>query len=448
MATKTTAKTLTSDAVKILNGIRNQASANYKDYIPAAKNNDDIKNIGAIMMNFQPLQNEFLNALINRIGLVIVTSKTYENPLSMFKRGLLDYGETVEEVFTNLAEGYQFDPADAETTLYKRYIPDVRASFHVMNFQKFYPVTVSEQQLRQAFLTPSGVYDLISKITETLYTAMNYDEFLVMKYTTARRILDGRTYVKQIDATDAKQAMKTIRETSNALTFMSNAYNPTGVYNHTDKEDQYILINGKFEAALDVDALAYAFNMSKIDIEAHKVLIDGFGSLDRERLNKLLGSNPSYTPLTAEECEALDEIPALLVDSDFFIVYDNLIEFKEKENAKGLYWNYFLHSWKTFSTSPYSNAVTFCPTEPTVTGVTLTPDTATIQVDQSVALSADVTGTGYAPKSVTFTSSDESIAVVDIYGKVTATGEGTATITATSTFDTTKSATASITVTA
>lgn len=446
MATKAKAVNLSSDAVKILNGIRNQASANYKDYVPAINNADEIKEIGAIIMKFQPLQNEFLNALINRIGLVVVTSKTYENPISMFKQGLLDFGESVEEIFVNIAEGFDFNPEDASETLYKRYIPDVRSAFHVMNFQKFYPVTVSEQQLRQAFLSADGVYDLVSKITETLYTEMNYDEFLVMKYTLARRILDGRTFADKVDVTDVKAVAKEIKKISNKLEFMSNEYNPTGVYNHTEKANQYLLVNAEYDAELDIDALAYAFNMNKVEFLGHKVVIDGFGALDITRLNKLLASTPNYKPLTSAECEALNAIPAVLVDEKFFMVYDNLLEFKQVENGKGLYWNYFLHSWKTFSTSPFSNAVSFVPETPTVTSVSVTPEELSLVVGQSGDLDVTVETTGYASKAVIFESDKPEIATVDIYGHVTAIATGTATITVTSVYDTTKTATATITV--
>ena len=60
-----------------------------------------------------------------------------------------------------------------------------------MNYQKFYKVTISEEQLRQAFLSYEGVNDLIAKTVDTLVTSMNYDEFLTMKYMLARRLLDG-----------------------------------------------------------------------------------------------------------------------------------------------------------------------------------------------------------------------------------------------------------------
>lgn len=447
MATKPlTAKSLSNDTVKILNAIRNQASANYKDYIPALKDYSEVKEIGAIIMDYPALQNEFLTALINRIGLVVIKTKTYENPISMFKKGFLEFGESIEEIFTNIATAYQFDPEDAETTLYKRYKPDVRSAFHMMNFQKFYPTSVSEQQLRQAFLSADGVYNLVGDITNSLYTAMNYDEFLIMKYVLAKRILNGQTYPVTVDTTDIKSVMEVIRKKSNDITFMSKLYNPTAVYTHTPKSEQYLLISSEYDAKLDVEALAYAFNMSKIDVEAHKVLIDGFGELDIERLNVLLAGTPNFEPLTVDEVTALNQIPCVLVDEGFFMVYDNLMEFKEKENSKGLYWNYFLHTWKTISTSPFSNAITFVPDTPAVNSVTVSPTELSLSVGAVKPLAVTVDTTGYASQAVTYTVDNDGIVNVDIYGNVTALATGMANITITSVFDTTKTATCKVTV--
>ena len=181
MATKPKVRTLTNSSADVLNAIRNSASVNYRNYVPVVTPDaDSIREIGAIIMDMPALQNEFLSALVYRIGKVIITSKSYSNPWSMFKKGFLDFGETVEEVFVAMARPFQYDPAVAEKELFKREIPDVQSAFHVMNFQKFYKTTTEEQDLRLAFLSEDGVYNLVSKITEQLYTAMENDEFQVM----------------------------------------------------------------------------------------------------------------------------------------------------------------------------------------------------------------------------------------------------------------------------
>ena len=193
MATKPKIVTLTNNSVDVLNAIRNSASINYSDYVPiATADADSIRAIGATIMDYPALQNEFLNALVNRIGRVILTSKSYRNPWAMFKKGFLEFGETIEEVFTNLAKPFQFDPAVAENEIFKREIPDVRSAFHVLNYQKFYKATVSQEQLRMAFMSWDGVTSLISSIVESMYTAANYDEFITMKYLLCKRILSGQ----------------------------------------------------------------------------------------------------------------------------------------------------------------------------------------------------------------------------------------------------------------
>ena len=81
MPTRPSVQNLSATSVDILNAIRNNASNNYRDYIPAADSSlDSVRAIGAILMDYPALQNEFLTALVNRIGRVLVTSKMYDNP--------------------------------------------------------------------------------------------------------------------------------------------------------------------------------------------------------------------------------------------------------------------------------------------------------------------------------------------------------------------------------
>lgn len=61
------------------------------------------------------------------------------------------------------------------------------------------------------------------------------------------------------------------------------------------------------------------------------------------------------------------DVKAVLVDENFFQVYDNKDQFTEKYVASGLYWNYFYHVWKTVSTSDFSNAVVFVLDNATLT---------------------------------------------------------------------------------
>lgn len=455
MPTRPSVQKLSATSVDILNAIRNNASADYRNYIPQADDSlDSVRSIGNILMNYPALQNEFLNALVNRIGRVLVTSKMYDNPWNMFKRGMLEFGETIEEVFVEIAKPFEYDPETAESEVFKREIPDVRAAFHILNYQKFYKVTVQRDQLRQAFLTWDGVTDLITKIINSMYAGANYDEFLVMKYLVAVNILNGRLKAVQIsdpsNVTNMKSVVGAIKSVSNGMEFMTTEYNQAGVHTYTDKRDQYIILTSDFDAVMDVEVLASAFNMDKADFMGRRVLVDSFASLDNDRLALLFKDDENYVPLTQDELNALATIPAVLVDRDWFMILDNLLEFTDQYNGQGLYWNYWLHVWKTLSVSPFANSAVFVPGVPSVTSVTVSPDTVTAGAGQTVLLTAEVVTANFAQQTVTWSVAKGAKATVDITGKVViSTGAKTGdkiVVTATSTFDSTKSDTCTITV--
>ena len=449
---------LNASTIDILNAIRNSATTNYRDYVPPATDAESIKEIGAVIMNYPALQNEFLTALINRIGRVMITSKMYQNPWSVFKQGIMEYGETIEEIFVNIAKPFEFDPAVAESKIFKREMPDVRAAFHILNYQKFYKVTIQEQQLRQAFLSLSGVTDLIAKIVQSLYTSANYDEFQVMKYLLARHILNGQLFPVQIPTvqeSNMKSIVSSVKGVSNNMEFMSTKYNLAGVANYSEKGDQYFIVDGTFDATMDVEVLASAFNMDKADFLGHRVLIDSFGTLDTERLNLLFANDSAYTPLTSDEITALNAIPAVLVDKSWFMIFDNLFNFTENYNGEGLYWNYWYHVWKTFSISPFANAAVFVPGAPSVTSVTVSPDSATVGLGQTLLLSATVVTQNFASKAVNWTVVDsttgdpvEGVEITplgELHVDADVTGGTEVTVKATSVVDSTKYDTATIT---
>lgn len=451
MATVPKIKTLTNSSVDILNAIRNNATQNYREYIPkATADADSIRQIGAIIMDYPALQNEFLSALVNRIGRVLITSKMYDNPWSFFKKGLLEYGESVEEIFVNIAKPFQFDPAVAENNVFKREIPDVKAAFHIMNYQKYYKATISNDQLRQAFLSWQGISDLIAKIVDAMYTGANYDEFQTMKYMLARHILDGHMYPVEIPAVETanmKSIVSAIKGISNKYTFLSTDYNLAGVATFTNKSEQYMLINSNFDATMDVEVLASAFNMDKAEFSGRRVLVDSFGSLDTARLGELFAGDSTYEEISEDELNDLDLIPAILVDRDWFMIFDNFYNFTEQYNGEGLYWNYWYHVWKTFSVSPFANNALFIPGKPAVNTITVTPSNSTVSAGQSVQLVANVETSNFAPKSVTWSVNNPK-AIVDNSGKVTVLAgtpaSTTITVTATSTYDPAKNGKATV----
>lgn len=376
---------------------------------------DDTRSLHAIgdyIMSYQSHQNAFVNALVNRIAMTIVTSRMWDNPWAIFKQGYMEFGETVEEVFVNLAKPHSYDPQKAESEIFKREIPDIRSAFHTMNYQKFYKATVQNDMLRLAFLSWSGITDLIARIVDALYTGMNYDEYVVMKYMLAREILTGQiepiTVAAATSADNLKANAAALRSASTTLTFLKSDYNRAGVYNATERSRQYLIVDANFEANMDVEVMAAAFHMEKAEFLGHLIVIDSWTQHDTARLAELFENDSTYTAFTEGEITNLGLINGIIVDRDWWMVFDNFQNMTENYNGEGLYWNYWLHVWKTFSCSPFANAIVFVTSAGTPTGVTVSPATATVLPGTSAQFSATVAGSGIFDKSVKWTVAQTS----------------------------------------
>lgn len=358
---------LNASTLDILNTIRANASMEYQSLVPEIADVRDIPKVGEILYGYPNLSNQFLSALINRIASVKVKSAVFNNAYAQLKKGYLEFGETVEEVFVQIAKAREFSAEKAESRELKRSIPDVRSAFHTMNWRVEYPVTIQKNDLRTAFLSENGVQDLIARIVDAVYTAAEYDEFLLFKYLIIKAVSHGKMYPVAFDAGDMKKGAVAFRGTSNKLTFMNSKYNADGVHTTSPKADQYIFMDADFNAEYDVEVLSAAFNMEKAEFMGKLQLIDDFTTFDNDRFDVIRANCDMIEEVTADELSLMSDVKAVLVDKEWFQVYDNLAQFDEKYVASGMYWNYFYHVWKTVSSSPFSNAVVFVDDGATIT---------------------------------------------------------------------------------
>lgn len=358
MAKRVANSTLNASTIDIMNVIRQNASLDYQNAVPVVQQATDIPKVGEVIYGTPAFANQFINALVNRIATVAVQSATFNNPYSVLKKGYLQFGESIEEIFVNIARGKVFDPNSAFREEYTRSIPDIKSAFHAMNWRVMYPVTIQDEDLKQAFLSIDGVQNLISKIVESVYTAAEYDEYLLFKYLLIKAVSGGKIYKQNLDASaSSADTAEKFRAVSNKLTFMNKAYNEAGVRTVTPRDRQVIFMDAEFNAHFDVDVLSAAFNMDKADFFGRLFLIDDWTTFDNERFEAIRFNSDGLEEVTADELAKMSGTKAIILDENWFQVYDNNNKFTEKYSASGLYWNYFYHTWKTISYSPFSNAV-------------------------------------------------------------------------------------------
>lgn len=457
---KTSLKSLTkvkSDA-ELLSYIINQDPVLKAD-IDLPVQGESIAPIGKIIVSNQRYKNAFLN-ICNVIGLTVINDKRWRSPWDNFtEKGILPYGQSVREIYTDIANVYDYNETKNDVDHFlENVVPNVYQYMHELNYQKYYKTTTSDEEMAMAFNTEGGLFRLIDNIIASLYEGYEYDKYIVEKYLLCRRILDGTLAVEYLSGyanMTVRERVAKMKALSNKLTFRKPNYNPAGVRSFSNFEDQYFIMNTDFDADMSVDVLATSYFRNDAELKSNMALIDGFGDHDTNRLLEVLGTQ--YVAFTEAELTALATIPAVIIDRDFFQVYnyafDNESPTRATEffNPESLKTNHWLHTWKVMSSSPFAPAVVFTQVEPEVNSVAVSPATATVTAGQTIQMSAVVNTTGFANKAVQWTLDSTSVeAGVDITEggllKVPTGATGTITVTATSIYDATKSATATITI--
>lgn len=432
MPRKSDYKITSKGNVDILNAIRNDASQEFADTIPVASG-DNIRDVGRLIMDDQNYTNEFLMALVNRIGRTIITSKSWSNPLKKFKQGLLQMGEIVQDLFVNEVEERVYSMYDAEKNVFKVAIPDIRACYYPINSQKVYKATINESMLAQAFLSTNGLYDLVEKIMSRMEFQDEDYEFKVMQNCIKDCADKGQFYPVVLEnaptnEATAKELVKKARAMFSKMKYPNTKFNFAGVKNLSNAEDIIIIIDSDTEALLDVNVLASAFNMEKAEFLGHLVVIP---------------------EMPIPNCYAI------MCDKNWWKIWDNKMTTQSIYNTEGLYYNTTYHHWATFHYSPFENAVIFTTNASAITSLTIAEPAINAYADTTITITPTLVATGNASKSIKFEAIEGGAYVAEM------TSEGktcqvkirpdapvgaTIQIRAMSNFDNTKTATATITI--
>lgn len=334
------------DIVTILNTIRANSSALYAERVPAATQ-QNIKDVGNAIMAFESTQNEFCDALVNRIAFTIVSNRRFKNPLSVLKKGGKPFGTTVEEIYTNPVKAKTFDGSMTSDMLEVNK-PDTKTIFHTKNREDKYPVSISTPQLQRAFTSLDEMSKFVTSVINAMYSGDEMDEYLLMRNTISEAITNNK--LKSFDLeydgeeTAAKGLVKFIKTLSGNFLFPSKEYNGYNVLNSekitagtvtaattwTPAENQIFIVRTDVDAATDVEVLAKAFNMEKTDFLKRKFVVDSFGDADTL---------------------------CVICDENIFEVRDDLYQVRSFDNGSNLTTNYWLHHWQTLSISLFGNAV-------------------------------------------------------------------------------------------
>lgn len=332
----------------ILNTVRDNASATYRERIPEATR-DNMEDIRAIMINEDNVMvaNEFMQTLLNKLVKSYVHTKLFSNPLKSLKKGHKPLGDTVEEIYNNFVKGQEYDGQGNSTLLLGRNLPDTKTVYHRMNYKMKYPVTVSREQLSKAFSSYDALESYISNIINQLHNSAELDEFINTKQLIASA-LDQNALVEVpiadplLSKENSETFIEAVKTVSGLMAYPSTdwnnylkaqSYDTKPITTFTRKEEQVLILDTATDTKVSVSVLANTFNMSVAEFnDTKKIVIDTFPDKN---------------------------IRAALVDEAFFQIYDDVMTVASFFNGESLYTNYWLHVWQTLAYSILVNGVVF-----------------------------------------------------------------------------------------
>lgn len=330
---------------QILAAIHKNATNAYQSRVPApTKASIDETMAHLLDGRNRPDWNEFVDALLNRIGLELFRVQQFKNPLAKFNSGDLRFGDTIEEIAYGLAEAYVYDVDSdyLEKSIFGQARPEVQAAYHKINRQNYYKLTVNEPMLRRAFENENGLSNYIAGQMAILANSDELDQYVMMTGLFKTYFENGGFFKVNVPnvgadastAADAKKMLRKVRSYADNLTVLSRHYNAAGLPVKADRDELELFITPEANAAIDVEALAAAFNVES-------------------------SSMPTRITVVPAEYFKIPGVQAVLTTRDFFIVADSFYQVNRVDNPVGLYENHFLHHHQVLSTSLFVPALLF-----------------------------------------------------------------------------------------
>ena len=343
------------DNVTFVKALTTATSQEFKDRI-GATTQANIKKIGETITTYPTLKNEFVNVLTNQVSKQLFFNKVWENPYKMFNRGQLPYGKSIESIFIDIVKGKdrtrQTNVNNLASDLLSRQTPNVKVEYYSENFQQQYPTTISDEELKGAFRTANGLSEMTARILQAPLTGAEFDQFLMIKHALANlktaQVKIGKTAYNGLTAKEkANLITTTVKAYVKKLKFLSNNYNAQGVMTFSRPTDLYLFVPADISAFLDVEQLATAFNISKVELPTRVLDIDNF-----QKVNS--GSDASSNPYV-EDTDAL----FYLIDKDAIQLYETLNESESFRNPQAKYTNIWFDRWGIIASCHFANAIKF-----------------------------------------------------------------------------------------
>lgn len=376
------------DLSVVLNAIRSTSSSAYQTTVPMATASNIMDVGSAVLSAPTAIRNEFMSNLYNKVGLTLIDSPVVENQFSFLKKGTLEYGQMIEDLYVGLAqsEPYITGMHDGDT------VPDPFAIKKLPHFAAFYSTILSRQytvtrhltDLKKAFHSGGGVESFVAAMMNALVSAENYDDMRATIALIARQVeavqsvtaFKGNVHLltdfnakftKTLTSDNCfndqdflKYFANQLKKYSKRMRHLRTDLNPAGVQQLLPQNKQRIMMLEDITVDFETEVMAWAYNAGRLELGAIDE-IDAWYSIGADNTNPPVVSpediavKADFTNTTGGSSQCV----AVIYDQDMVKIYNKERVASDQANAKGNYWNMFMSLEDIYACSPYKNFVCF-----------------------------------------------------------------------------------------
>lgn len=329
------------------------ATNDYQQRIPNPSISSYAEHVAAI---FDPMNNDLFNqftGMLNGLIGTTVESDLFENPLAVLKKPAVRFGNTERAVAFKYLQAHSYAP-DTETLLHVEK-PEIVEWFYSVGTPRRYEFSWSRYELERAFASDGyGFEDMLVGMISQMYSSANYDEMNIMLQMFAEANTRwGGLYNYNLSAqptteSTSKELLTGIRAVAGRMKFPTTLYNHIDVPVHEKGDGLVLFITPEAMANLDVQALAYVFQLDKAEIKYRIIEVPEF---------------------------PIPNVCAALCSEDFIYVRDVRFGIEPPfYNPENMTYKYYLHVSQMIGINPAANCVLFSTNAGTgVKTITLTP---------------------------------------------------------------------------
>lgn len=260
----------------------------------------------------------------------IIENVTSVNPLDdVFNKGKVEYGKNIEEAVLELLDKGAYD--ENAVDLFKAADPSFAVRYYKDWSSGQFSTTVRLNEVRKILARGLGERNTAETVAEKIVNNLTESDSFD-RYKNEKGVLSALKTAITTAKTDSGTAstlnelIRKIRDCVDEFQFINSKYVLAGIENRASLDDIYIIMPFKIKNSINIDAMAYMFNMERADLLAKIRVTD------------------------------MDDGIVYIVDRRALFQYNRLLELTEQWNGKALLTNYWYTVDDLYGYSPLFKA--------------------------------------------------------------------------------------------